>query len=280
MRTVRLLGATLVTAVSALAAAGQEPRKDQPPAADAEPATLRVYVMPTARLTVDNTPIKQTGADRRFVTPPLPRGKTFSYTLKATWQEGGREIVRMAVARVQAGKEAEVDLREGSRDGSSSQIIFVPTPAPVVDKMLEIAKVTKDDIVYDLGCGDGRIVIAAAKKYGARGVGIDIDPVRVKKARANAQREGVEKLVEIRQGDALKTPDVSKATVVALYMLPEFMEKLGPILKKELKPGTRIVAHDYPFPNWQADLRLTVPAVDRLIQHTLYLWKVGEPGQQ
>jgi uncharacterized protein (TIGR03000 family) len=273
-----MVGVILCTALVALTATSQEPsKKAKSPAPDTEPAYLRVHVAPIAQLTVDNTPTKQTGPQRLFLTPPLTRGKTYSYTLKATWREQGREIVRMAVVRVQAGKEAEVDLREGSKDGSSSQIIFVPTPEPVVDKMLEVAKVTKDDVVFDLGCGDGRIVIAAAKKHGARGVGIDIDPLRVKEARDSVLKAGVDKLVEIRQGDALKVPDVASASVITLYMLPEFMEKLGPILKKELKPGTRIVSHDYPLPNWKADLRLTMPATDRLIQHTIYLWKVGEP---
>jgi uncharacterized protein (TIGR03000 family) len=282
MATARMLGVTLVVALVALTGPVRTPSQtqDKAPAPDEEPASLRVYVSPAARVFVDDKPTKQTGPDRVFETPPLKRGKTFTYTLKAIWKEDGRKITRMAVAQVQAGKEVVVDLRERSKDGSSSQIIFVPTPEPVVDKMLDLAKVTKDDLVYDLGCGDGRIVVAAASKYGAHGVGIDIDRVRIKEAKAKVEKAGVEKLVEIRHGDALKVPDLSRATVVLMYMLPEFMEKLEPSLIKELKPGTRIVAHDYPLPRWKADLTFSMPGVDRLFPHTLYVWTVGEPKKK
>src|SRR6184192_1589209 len=142
--------------------------------------------------------------------------------------------------------------------------------------MLQMAKVTRDDVVFDLGCGDGRVVVTAAKKYGARGVGIDIDPQRVKEARANVRKAKVEKLVEIRQGDALQVPDLARATVVIIYMLPEFMEKLRPVLEEHLKPGTRIVAHDYPVPRWEVQERATVPSLSRIYAHTLYRWTIPE----
>jgi len=180
----------------------------------------------------------------------------------------------MAVATVQAGKETIIDLRQGSKDASSSQIIYVPTPQNVVDKMLQMARVTKDDVVYDLGCGDGRVVITAARKYGAQGVGVDIDPVRIKESLANVQKEKVDQLVDIRQGDALKVSDLSRATVVVTYMLPEFMAKLKPILLRHLKPGTRIVAHDYPLPGWEAEETASVLASTRPHAHSLYLWRV------
>ena len=134
------------------------------------------------------------------------------------------------------------------------RIIYVPSEQVVVEKMLQMAKVKKDDVVYDLGCGDGRIVITAAKKYGAKGVGVDIDADRIKDSQENLKKAGLtEKHVEFREGDALKVKDLENASVVMLYMLPEFMEKLEPQLKKRLKPGTRIVAHDYPFPNMEPD---------------------------
>jgi ribosomal protein L11 methylase PrmA len=140
--------------------------------------------------------------------------------------------------------------------------------------MLQMAKVTKDDVVFDLGCGDGRLVITAAKKYGARGVGVDIDPERVKESLENARAAKVGNLVEIRQGDALKVKDLERATVVVTYMLPEFMEKLRPILRKQLQPGTRIVAHDYPVPGWEPVETVTVPGNRERNPHTLYLWRV------
>jgi ribosomal protein L11 methylase PrmA len=117
-------------------------------------------------------------------------------------------------------------------------------------------------------------VVTAAKKFGAKGVGIDIDPERIKDSKVNVAKEKVGKLVEIRQGDALKVKDISKATVVMLYMLPEFQEKLAPILKKELKPGTRVVAHDYTLPGWKEVTSVNMQGPFR--QHTLYLYQVGE----
>jgi SAM-dependent methyltransferase len=123
-------------------------------------------------------------------------------------------------------------------------VIFVPTPEDVVDKMLEMAKVTAADVVYDLGCGDGRIVIAAAKKHGARGVGIDIDPERIQEAHVNAQKAGVTGKVKFLEAD-LFTANISEATVVTLYLLPTLNVKLMPKLMAELKPGTRIVSHAF-----------------------------------
>jgi uncharacterized protein (TIGR03000 family) len=239
----------------------------------AEPATLRVYVLASAHLEIEGTKTSQAGAVRRFVSPPLEPGKTYTYTLKAAWKQDGRQLIRMQVADVRAGQETVVDLRPGPST-ASSRVLFVPTPPEVVEEMLALAEVTKDDVVYDLGCGDGRIVVAAAKLYGTRGVGIDIDPERVAEALVNAKKEKVEQLVEIRQGDALKVPDLSRATVVTLYMLPEFNAKLAPILKQRLKPGTRVVAHDYALPDWKP---LRVVTVDLERQHTIYLWKIASP---
>ena len=121
---------------------------------------------------------------------------------------------------------------------TAGEVPFVPTPPEVVDRMLELAEVKKGDVIYDLGSGDGRIIIRAAKKYGARGVGIEIDPDLVKRSRDNAWKEKVEHLVEFGEQDALKV-DVSPATVVTLYMLPEFNKKLRPIFWQQLRPGSR-----------------------------------------
>jgi ubiquinone/menaquinone biosynthesis C-methylase UbiE len=155
------------------------------------------------------------------------------------------------------------------------RIIYVPTEEVVVDKMLDMAKVKKEDIVYDLGCGDGRIICMAAKKFGAKGVGVDIDPARIKDCLETMKKYGVTKqTVDIRQGDALRVKDLEKATVVMFYMLPEFMEKLEPQVLKRLKPGTRLVAHDYPFPNLKAEQVIEFKGPSR--EHTLYLWTVPE----
>jgi precorrin-6B methylase 2 len=149
---------------------------------------------------------------------------------------------------------------------------YVPTPEDVVQRMLAFAGTTKDDVVYDLGSGDGRIPIAAAKIYGARGVGIDIDPKRIEESRANAKAAGVEHLVEFRLGDVL-VADVSPATVVTLYMLGSGNAALRPVLTRQLRPGARIVSHAFSMgPAWPADKvdHFTSARGDEV---TLYFWK-------
>ncbi|HEX6800900.1 MAG TPA: methyltransferase domain-containing protein [Candidatus Binatia bacterium] len=132
------------------------------------------------------------------------------------------------------------------------EVPFVRSTPEVIDRMLEMARVKAGDLIYDIGSGDGAIIIRAAKKYGVRGVGIEIDEDLVLKARSNAFREKVEHLVEFRAQDAF-TVDVSPATLVTLYMLPDFNAKLRPILDRQLKPGTRVVSHDYPIEGWVPD---------------------------
>jgi len=149
---------------------------------------------------------------------------------------------------------------------------FVPTPPDVVDRMLGLAHVTSTDVVYDLGCGDGRIVIAAAQKYGARGVGVDIDPVRVREAQANAKRAGVEHLVTFSVQDALET-DVSGATVVTLYMLSSMNVRLRPILTRELPKRARIVSHNFAMGDWEPDHVDTFKDAAGTTR-TLYLWEI------
>jgi ribosomal protein L11 methylase PrmA len=134
-------------------------------------------------------------------------------------------------------------------------VIYVPTPHEVVDDMLRLANVSKSDILYDLGSGDGRIAIAAAKKFGIRAVGIDIDPERIREANENARRAGVTHLVEFRQEDLFKA-DFREATVITLYLLPDLNVKLRPRLLDELKPGTRIVSHQFDMGTWKPEKRL------------------------
>jgi cyclopropane fatty-acyl-phospholipid synthase-like methyltransferase len=134
-------------------------------------------------------------------------------------------------------------------------VFYVPTPPRVVDAMLKMARVTEKDVVYDLGCGDGRIPIAAAEQYGARGVGIDIDPKRIVEANENAKAAGVTGKVQFITGDMFEA-DISAATVVTLYLLPSLNERLMPKLKKELKPGARVVSHAFDMGfGWPPDER-------------------------
>jgi predicted RNA methylase len=150
---------------------------------------------------------------------------------------------------------------------------YLSTPDDVVDRMLALAETTSRDVVYDLGCGDGRIPIAAAKKYGAHGVGLDIDPKLVELAKGNARAAGVEQLVEFHVQNVLEA-DVSRATVVTLYLLSSSNERLRPMLQQQLKPGARIVSHAFSMGRaWPAD------KVDQFVsargdEITLYLWRI------
>jgi SAM-dependent methyltransferase len=153
---------------------------------------------------------------------------------------------------------------------SESLAPYVPTPQEVVDRMLALAKVTKSDVVYDLGCGDGRIVVTAAKQFGAKGVGVDIDPQRIKESEANAKAAGVQHLVSFKLQDAM-TVDVSPATVVTLYLLSASNMKLRPILTKQLRPGARIVSHAFTMGDWAPE-KTDEFADQNGTMRTLYLW--------
>lgn len=146
-------------------------------------------------------------------------------------------------------------------------VIFVPTPQEVVEDMLRLANVKAGDVLYDLGSGDGRIAITAAKMYGVRAVGIDIDPARIREANENARKAGVEKLVQFRQADLFQS-DFREATVVTLYLLPDLNVKLRPKLWAELKPGSRVVSHQFDMGDWKPEKRLESGT------RTIYFWTI------
>ena len=156
--------------------------------------------------------------------------------------------------------------------GPQPDLIYVPTPHEVVDDMLRLANVHKGDVLYDLGSGDGRIAIAAAKKFGIKAVGIDIDPQRIAEANENARKNGVANLVQFKREDLFKTK-FSDATVVTLYLLPDLNVKLRPRLLAELKPGTRIVSHQFDMGTWKPEQKV------ELNGRTIYLWTIPERKQ-
>ncbi len=169
----------------------------------------------------------------------------------------------------------QLELYSGSHGlfGVADLAPYVPTPAVVVERMLALAKVGPNDVLYDLGCGDGRIVITAAKKFGTKGVGIDLDPQRIEESKAGAREAGVESLVEFRVQDVMKA-DFSAASVVTLYLLPESNSLLRPLLESQLKPGTRVVSHNYSIPGWQSKETDYVTLEDEKGQeHTIYVYK-------
>lgn len=154
---------------------------------------------------------------------------------------------------------------------------YVPTPEPVVAQMLKMAQIRPGDVVYDLGSGDGRIVITAARQYGTRGVGFDIDPARIREAKANAEKAGVSDKVTFVQEDIFKA-DIRPATVVTLYLLPDINLRLRPKLLQDLRPGTRVVSHNYDMGDWTPleTARLTVSGSE----HTVYFWVVPAPASR
>jgi len=160
--------------------------------------------------------------------------------------------------------QAQIDRGERNPD-----VIFVPTPQEVVEDMLRLANVRPGDVLYDLGSGDGRIPVTAARLYGVRAVGIDIDPERIREAQENARRNGVERLAQFRMGDLFKA-DFRDATVVTLYLLPDLNLKLRPKLLRELQPGTRIVSHQFDMGSWKPDKKLESNG------RTVYFWVVPE----
>ena len=157
--------------------------------------------------------------------------------------------------------------QQASAPKRSPDVPYVPTPQPVVDAMLKLGEVKKGDVLYDLGSGDGRIAITAAKQYGVRATGIDINPERIAEAEANAKNEKVTDKVKFRNEDLFEA-NISDATVVTLYLLPSINLKLRPKLWKDLKPGTRIVSHSFDMGDWEPEKKIEVDG------RYLYLWRV------
>ena len=194
-------------------------------------------------------------------------------TEKVVELQARNEELQAAIEQLQKklGIEAE-EVKDEFKEIREPDVVFVPTPQDVVDKMLELAEVTKDDLIYDLGCGDGRIVVTVAKRFGCTAIGYDIDPNRVKESLENVAKNNVGHLVTIEQKDIF-TLDLSKANVITLYLLPELNVKLIPQLEK-LKPGSRIVSHDFGMEGVKPDKVVTITSDKDTYEHTVYLWTV------
>jgi SAM-dependent methyltransferase len=160
------------------------------------------------------------------------------------------------------------------------EVPYVPTTQVAVEAMLKLAGVTGDDVVYDLGCGDGRIVITAAKLYGARGVGIDIDPQRLREANENAKKAGVEQLVRFEENDLFKA-NIREASVVTLFLLTSVNARLRPKLLQELRPGTRVVSNTFDMGDWKPEKEFTVDTGDEgYFSKKLYLWTIPRRSEK
>jgi SAM-dependent methyltransferase len=174
--------------------------------------------------------------------------------------------------RYDAGTSIDLFLGSHGRADAVDLAPWVPTPEPVVDRMLELAELTGKDVLYDIGCGDGRIVITAARRYGTRGVGIDIDPAMIKRSEQNAAAAGLERQVRFIAMDATKA-DFSEATVVSLYLLPESNALMRPLLEAQLRPKSRVVCHNYAIPGWEAkEVRTETVKDENGEDHYIYLY--------
>jgi uncharacterized protein (TIGR03000 family) len=265
----------VVGAVLASVGAGQEGKN--------KPATI-IVLLPkvNARLTVDGAATTQKGKTRKFTTPPLEPGKKYTYKLVATWVDPptASDVIRTKEVTVEAGKTVEADMRKEDPKRRDQLIVgFEPTPPDIAEAMCKMGEVGKNDVVYDLGCGDGIILVTAVKKFGAKkAVGIDIDPVRVRAAKARVRKSGVGEKVEIRRGDVLKITDLSDATVVMLYLSKDLNLRLRPVLQKTLKPGARIVSHYHPMGDWKPEKEIKMKAGEDI--HSVFLWRIGKADKK
>lgn len=227
--------------------------------------------------------VRETGPKGPSKTMTVKPGGIHRLRASAPLDISFRRAGRMIVHRLDPGRPYSfrydqddlLEIYEGSHGWQEVEDLapFVPTPMEVVDRMLELADLAAEDVLYDLGCGDGRIVITAARRYGCRGVGVDIDPARIRESRQGARRNGVRKLVEFREADAMKV-DISRATVVTLYLLPESNALLRPKFDKELEPGTLVISHNYHVPGWEdREIRSEVVKDADGKDHSLFVYR-------
>jgi len=266
MRRNRAAAAALIPALVllSLAAPSCSRRKPEPPAVAAPTAESLRLKETTVRNVTDRPvayriyPVGQPeAAEAREIAPNvIDRFKTAG-GLMIEFQTGGKEAVYSLDPgspysfRVDDGTTIDLFLGSHGRSDAVDLAPWVPTPQPVVDRMLELAALSSKDVLYDIGCGDGRIVITAARRYGTRSVGIDIDPAMIEESERNARAAGVEGQVEFIAMDATKA-DITEATVVSLYLLPESNALMRPILEAQLRPKSRVVCHNYAIPGWEA----------------------------
>ena len=227
-----------------------------------------------AELMVEGRTIDGSGLSREAETPPLQRGVIYKYSVAARWQPNPyTTMTRTKTVSFRGGDPIAVDLTvEDPAD--RVRVVYAPTPEAVVAEMIKLAEVRRTDVVFEPGCGDARITIAAVKAGASKGVGIDIDPQRVAESRESVKNAGLADRIEIREGDALDIRDLSEATVVFLYMGDHFNLLIRPQLWRELKVGARVVSHRFTMGDWKPDRSVTVSIDD--LPYELHLWTVTE----
>jgi uncharacterized protein (TIGR03000 family) len=230
---------------------------------------------PDTELEIDGRAVPGTGITRTFETPPLAVDRSYRYTVVAKWRPNTyTDMSRTKVVTFRAGERVTLDL---SVDDPADRVVvrYVPTPEEIVKEMVKLAGITANDVTYEPGCGDARITIAAVKSGARRGVGIDLDPERVKESQANVQAAGLSDKIDIRLGDALEQPDLGSMTVVFLYMGDHFNLLIRPYLWKQLPIGARVVSHRFLMGDWKPDQTVTVTDGYGL-PYELHLWTITE----
>jgi uncharacterized protein (TIGR03000 family) len=228
-----------------------------------------------AQLVIDDKELPGSGSFRTFETAPVAAGATQKTTITVTWDPNAyTSMTRTRTVEFRAGDRVSVDLTV-SNDSDRVRVVYVPTPDDIAMEMVKLAGVTGNDIVFEPGCGDARITIAAVKAGAKRGIGIDIDPERVADSRARVQSAGLADRIEIRLGDALDIPDLSNANVVLLYMGDHFNLLLRPHLWRQLKVGSRVVSHRFKMGDWEPDKTIYVNSEEG-IPFELHLWTITE----
>lgn len=260
-----------IVGLAALHSTGQENPADK--------TKLKVLLpQKAAQVLIDGKTVNTKGGKtRELVAPALAEGKK-EYEVTVTWRTNNyTRFYRKTTVAAKPGSVVTVDLSEPNpKMPDHIEVRWVPTPNDVVARMCKLAKVGKEDVVYDLGCGDGRMVIAAVANFKAKkGVGVDLDPVRIKESKEAADKAGVNDKVEFRVGDVLKIDDLSTGSVILLYMGDDVNLRLRPILQKTLKPGSRIVSHRFLMGDWAPDKTEKFVAEDG-DEYEIHLWTIGK----
>jgi precorrin-6B methylase 2 len=269
--------AVFISLAMLTACAGSEPRPDRTAESDVGSDELLIrnatkepveYLVKSSETEEEVKRILPAGSIDRY-----PSGVTLYVTIESNGERYQLDPGRRFAFRNDSSGNVGVYVGAHTREDAPDLAPYVPTPHSVVKAMLELAELSKDDVIIDLGCGDGRIVIAAARDYGARGIGVDIDPELIEKAKQLAKSNGVGHLVEFRAEDATRT-SLTTATVVILFLTPGGNELIRPRLETELRPGTRVITHNYTIHGWMVQGVET--AGDGRERHDLYLYVIGE----
>lgn len=267
------LTAFLAVAFTALVVA------QQPPAAAPVKAKLKAKVPDKdAKLTIEGKvaqEMKTTGEVREFEIPAVEKDKPYEYDLKVVWQPNNyTTITRSRTVTFKGGENVEVDLTK--EEGKDNAVIrFVPTPPDIIDRMIKLAGVKADDVVFEPGCGQADITIAAVKAGAKKGVGIDLDKERVAESKANVKKAGLDAKIDIREGNALDIKDLGDASVVFLYMGDEFDALIRPNLWKQLKVGSRVVSHRFTMGDWAPDKTEKIAGADG-DEYEIHLWTITD----